>query len=112
MITDALPPTTNFGAWTETVEFSDTEDNSLIDFSIYPEITLSVIDPYSQAHVLVLTKTRGQITTPSPGVIEWYVEMGVMNGLKPGPYDVRLVAQIDTAQNLLPLMRSSISVVS
>ena len=111
MFVHALPPTTNFGVWEVTMEFTDTEDIEPIDFSIYPNIRLEVLDPFSGAIAMALTKTRGQITTPAPGIIEWRATAGHMSGLHDGKYKVRLMVRPNGANEERVLMDSSISIV-
>lgn len=111
MIVDPLPPTTNFGIWNEAVEFVDTEDNSFIDFSPYPDIRLEVIDPFSMATVMTLTRAGGQLTTPVPGIIEWYVDLMGVSGLRPGNYKANLMVMVDGPQDVWVLMRSFLPIV-
>jgi hypothetical protein len=111
MIVDPLPPTTNFGIWNEAVEFVDTEDNEPIDFSFYPDIRLEVFDPSSMSVVMTLTRASGQLTTPVPGIIEWYVDLRHVSGLRPGNYRANLTVRVDGPSDVWPLMRSFLPVV-
>jgi len=110
MIIDTLRPTTNYGAWDVTVEFTDMEDNSPIDFSAYPNIVLEVFDAFSDSLMMTLSRTNG-VTTPAPGIIEWHASRGQMNGLRPGTYRVRMAAWQTDQDDAIPLIDSSISVV-
>ena len=111
MIRDPLRPAPNFGVWEVICEYNDVETNEMIDFAEYPNIQVEIEDPYSRAVVMVLTKTRGDVTTPAPGIIIWRVGHGRMTGLRFGTYHVRMAAWKDDPDDRLPLMDSSVSVV-
>lgn len=109
MITGSLPPTSNFGTWVETVEYLDREDNEPIDFSTCEDIILVLYDQWSGAPALTLSKRRGEVTTPAPGIIQWRAEVGNMSGFNTGTYQVQLTAFED--DDAVPLMMSSVTIV-
>lgn len=112
IITDALPATPSYGSWIEAVEFSDTEDNSLIDFSVAEEIKMQVIDPFTGIVILTISKSTGEITTPSDGIIEWNVGYTRMRSFRCGTYEVIMNATMDSAADyVIALMKSSVSIV-
>lgn len=111
MIYDPLPPTTNWGVWEVLVEFLDEEDNTPIDFEPYDNIRLEVIDPWSQAVVMVLSRDSGIIATPSPGFIEWRVGKGTMTGFHAGTYKVRLSVWDTDEDDAIPLMDTTVPII-
>jgi len=111
MIRDPLRPAPNFGVWEVICEYNDVEDNSMIDFSTYPNILVEIEDPFTRAIVMSLNKTRGDVTTPAPGIIIWRAGHGRMSGLRWGTYHVRMSAWQDDPDDRLPLMDSSVSII-
>lgn len=111
MIRDPLRPAPNFGTWEVICEYNDIETNEMIDFSGYPNIQVEVEDPFSRAVVMVLTKSRGDVTTPAPGIIVWRAPHGRMSGLRFGTYHVRMSAWQNDPNERLALMDSSVSIV-
>jgi hypothetical protein len=109
MITDPLRPTTNFGVWWVTCEYNDAEDNSLIDFSTYDNIQVTLEDPFTRS--VVMTLTRGVITTPARGIIEWYVQRNQMGALREGTYHVTMEVWNGNRNDAIALMDSSVSIV-
>ena len=112
MITDPLRPAPNFGTWEVICEYNDAEDNQMIDFTPYQNILVEIEDPFSKAVCMTLSKTRGEVTTPAPGIIMWKVLAGKMSGFVNGTYHVRMSAWKDEdPDDILALMDSSVSIV-
>ena len=112
MIRDPLRPAPNFGAWEVICEYTDMEDNEPIDFIPYQNILVEIEDPFSKAVCMTLNKTRGEVTTPAPGIIIWKVLAGKMSGFRWGTYHVRMSAWKDEdPDDILALMDSSVSIV-
>lgn len=80
-----LPEASIRATWEGTYEFMGAED-----FSAADEITVTVRDPDSESALLTLTKTDGDVTTPSNGVISWRVEQEDMAGLLPKTHDIAI----------------------
>ena len=92
MFIGQLPTAATYATWTETIEILDIEDDSAIDLSTFDEIELQVVYPDSDGSVILsLTKTDGEITTPSDGILEWVCDVDTMGGLASGLYEVRLL---------------------
>lgn len=103
-----LPPTTNFGTWTENIEIVDVTDGSLVDLSDVDEITLILRDPYTKSDELTLTMTNGDITVPQTGIIQWRAEAEAMGALDSGTYTVVLI--VEDEDDTIPLILGSISI--
>jgi hypothetical protein len=103
MLIGPLPAASNRATWIENFEFRDQTDDSLIDFSVAEEITLTIRDPNTKAELIRLTKTGGGITTPAAGVISARAEVGTMQGLDPKTYEITMevLDEGDTVQMML-----------
>lgn len=94
-MTQSLPPASVHGTWIESIEVRAADDDELINFSGVDEITLHLRDPDSMFNEITLTKSGGDITLPSTGIIQWRAEVGVMQRLSEQLYDVVLTIEED-----------------
>lgn len=95
MLIGALPAASNRATWIENFEFVDATDDSLIDFSVCNEITITVRDREAGTEAVILKKSGGGVTTPSPGVISVRCEVDIMRGLEPKTYEVAMETLFD-----------------
>ena len=103
MITGTIPAASVYATWLETMEIRDIDDNSLWDLSSVVEIKLVLRDPHGCFEGLTLTKSKGQITIPTAGIIQWRAEAGQMGTLTPRLYEMILLMQDTTDTTTLIL---------
>lgn len=109
MYTGALPPTSIHGTWHEQLEVRNPEDDQLCDMSIMDEIILVLRDREGMVDEVTLSKSNGDITTPSLGIIEWEAKREALATLQIRMYEVILTVQKDDF--VLPLILGNISIV-
>jgi len=90
VLTGSLPPATIYGTWIETLEVVSLDDGQPYDLSVFTEIKLVLRDPQPDSRFIeiVLKKSSGQITVPSPGIVMWRAEMDTMGSLAAKLYEV------------------------
>ena len=114
MISGSLPTATTRGTWSEQLEVVDIETGQPFDMSHLTEITLQleINQPglWNRTPWLTLKLSSGQITLPSPGIIEWTADAGLMGTLQPGEYEAIIL--FENSDATLPLMLGNISVVT
>jgi len=108
VISGSLPPASLHGTWLENIEIRSIDDDTLYDLSSVTEIRLELRDPAGLSPELTLTKSGGQITIPSQGIIQWRAEVGQMQRLVPKLYDATLILQDST--DTVPLFIGTVSV--
>lgn len=109
MITGPLPPASIWGTWSENIEVRDPEDGTLIDLSTVTEATLLLRDSVEKFNELTLTKSNGDITFPSTGIIQWRAEQPAMGTLRSKVYEVILT--LEDADDVVPVMLATIAIV-
>jgi hypothetical protein len=85
------------------VEILSVDDEGFVDLSAATEIKLSLLNQQTKYEDLRLTMTAGDITTPSPGIIQWRAEAGVMGTVFPRNYTAVLTIDINGDTVLLIL---------
>jgi hypothetical protein len=103
MQTGSLPPASVYSTWTESVEILSVDDEGFVDLSAATEIMLRLLDQTTKYEELRLTMTNGNITNPSPGIIQWRAEAGVMGTVFPKAYTAVLTIDINGDTVLLIL---------
>jgi len=115
MILGSLPTATIYGTWTENIEVTSVDDDTLYDLSSVTEISLRLFSSYSRGGgpggfaELSITMTQGAITLPAPGIIQWRVEAGAMGAMRPGLYEA--VMLLEDSTDKVPLFLGPISIV-
>lgn len=110
MITGSLPPASIHGTWSENVEIWSVDDETLMDLTGVTEITLRLCESTQFSFTeMRLTMTHGDITIPSPGIVQWRAEVGHMRSLAPKLYQVLLIFESDG--DTIPLYLGTISIV-
>lgn len=109
MINGSLPAATIHGTWTENIEVWSVDDDTLYDLSGLTEITLKLYSTRAGFPEITLTMTRGQITIPSQGIIQWRAEKGAMETLWTGLYQAIMLLEDGT--DTVPLFLGPISIV-
>lgn len=109
MIRGQLPPASRYGTWVDQVEVRSEDDDQLADLSSATEITLKIMDITTKFEEMVLKKSRGDITLPSTGIIEWRVEQGNMGTMMPRLYEGLILIEMNG--EIIPLFIGVISIV-
>jgi len=109
MLDGSIPPASIYSTWIETVEVWSIDDDTLYDFSGVVDVTLKLQDQLSRFDELILTMRGGNITLPSPGIVQWRVEAGAMFALRPKLYKLILLFQTDT--DITSVILGTVSVV-
>lgn len=99
----SLPPTTVYNTWLENVEVWSVDDDTLYDLSSVVEITIKLRNRYTRFDELILTKSHGDVTLPSPGVIQWRAEAGLMGTLQAITYEAIILLNDGTSTEVLML---------
>jgi hypothetical protein len=110
MYTGSLPPTSLYNTWIKDIEITSADDNQLVDLTGLTEITLRLKVAGSDFNELELLLSRGEITLPSIGIIEWRVPPQRMGNLVNRLYEVILL--LDDGETVETMILGSISVVS
>lgn len=109
MYVGSLPAASINGTWIENIAVYAVDDEVLADLSTVDEITLALRDPVSQVEEMVITMSKGNITIPSPGIIQWRVEADHMRTLMIQTYEVSMT--MDGEGDTVPLIEGTISIV-
>jgi hypothetical protein len=109
MYTGTLPPASIWGTWSENIEVWSVDDDDLMDLTEVTEITLKLRDPYTMVEELTLTMSGGDIVIPSPGIIQWRVEVDAMRTLNTKLYEVIMTLEDET--DTVPLILGAVSIV-
>lgn len=109
MYNNSVPTASVYGTWSEQVEVWDVETDALMDLTSVVEITLLLIDPYTQFREMILTMSGGSIVIPSQGIIQWRVESDDMGTLVPKLYKMVLI--LEDADDKVPIMLGPVSIV-
>jgi hypothetical protein len=109
----SLPPASVYGTWVDCIEVRSTDDETLYDFSGVTEIRLTLrFRGYSLGTnygELTLTKSKGDIVLPAPGIIQWRAEQGTMSQMHPGLYEA--VLQIEDGSDTSVLVLGDMSII-
>src|SRR5262245_55834244 len=81
MLVGPFPATTTSQTWYEEIEWRDAQDDSLLDLSTSEEVTLIVQEIETGIAWIKLTKSDGNITFPSVGIMAIRAEKDTMAGL-------------------------------
>jgi hypothetical protein len=105
----SLPVTSIYSTWFENVEVLSIDDDTPYDFSGITEIELKLQDPLTRFDELTLSMSKGDITLPAPGIIQWRAEKGRMGTLTAKTYKARLL--LHDATDTVALILGPVSVV-
>ena len=113
MISGSLPTTSTYGTWLENIELRSIEDDTLWDTSMFTEVQIKLRDQRTGMDELILKLSTGEVTLPSPGIIQWRAEATAMAMLFPKTYEciILLMGSDGTFTDTVPIYVGPITVI-
>lgn len=110
-MSNSLPPVPIYGTWQDFVQVVAVDDQAAADLTAVTEVNLRLIDPRTGFSELTLSMTNGDIeVTPAVGLIEWEVDVGLMQSLQGKLYQLLLTVEEDDTDTTIVLLNAPMSI--